>query len=264
MKSTPLRPRAASWTAAQLGAVADEHGLHVGDASGSQEPHGLDQVGRAMPGAERASEERRHGPRGTRPRHVAFGRRVKPRRVGAPLDREHAFRRDPLRKNPRARRDDQVGRTHLAVAPASHRLHDQRAIEQRLRRSVVVHDRRVDFQDVSRADGSRGQHALAAEVVVALDHHIGPYLARDAPDASRGQQPQLRAAGRRADVVPVDGPLGPAAVPSCSQGMDVVAQRREPLGHRLHVDGAAQGARHGLVDGAVEDAKGAAGTSREG
>jgi len=105
----------------------------------------------------------------------------------------------------------------------------------------------VDFEYVLRAHGARGQHALAAEVVIALDHDIRPHADGKGSDRARAQQTKLRTIGWCADRVPVDPRIEMPGL-AARRHVNLVAERRETLGDRLHVQAAAR-VEHVSADG---------------
>ena len=206
-----------------------------------------------MPRAKGAREHRDNRGRIAAPRHGAGRAWMETRRVRAPFDLQHAIGRHAVGQDLRAWRDDQIRLAHLPVAPAPHRLRDERAIERGLGRAGVVDDGRVDLERESRAGGFRRQRAFAAEVVVPLDDHVRPYRSGKPPYRARTQQAKLSAAGRRAHGVPVHGPVGTRPVAPASDRVDVVAERGQSFGDSLDMYGSAQRPRHPLIQCAVED-----------
>ena len=174
-----------------------------------------------MPRAERAGEgHQRAGRRPTLERHVARRARREPSRVGAPLQPHNAIRGHPRRQDVGLRRDEQVGVPALPVAPPPHRLDEQRPVDPPLRGAGIVDHRRVHLEHRQRAHRLRRAHPFAAEVEVALDHHVGPDALRQRADARREGPAQAPRAERRTQVDP--------------RGA-VVRERTLPAGDRRHV-----------------------------
>ncbi len=236
-----------------FGSLADQDRLVLRVALRVKALDGLDELNGAMPRAEGAREHGHDGGRITGPGHGAGRAGMEPLRVRAPFDLQHAIGRHAVGQNLRAWRDDQIRLAHLPVAPAPHRLRDERAIERGLRRAGVVDDGRVDLERESRAGGFRRQSAFTAEVVVPLDDHVRPDRSGKPPYRTRTQQAKLRSAGRWAHRVPVHRTLRPRAVAAPGDGVHLVAQRCEAFGHRLHVHRSAERPRHALVERAVEN-----------
>src|SRR5262245_18599897 len=93
-------------------------------------------------------------------------------RVGAPLDLEYLRSWRVPWQDRGVWCDDEIGVPAEALPPATHRLHDERAIQKRLRRSGVVDHRGVHFQNRAGTDSARRQNPFPAEVVVPLDDDV--------------------------------------------------------------------------------------------
>ena len=129
--------------------------------------------------------------------------------------------------------------------------HEEHAIDQCLSRALVIDNRRIDLEHRRRIDGARREDALAAEVVIALDHDIRPHADGEGSDRARAQQTKLRTIGWCADRVPVDPRIEMPGL-AARRHVNLVAERRETLGDRLHVDRASERSRHDLVGGHIE------------
>ena len=241
-------------------AVADQHGAPGGSAA-LERRHRVDQASDAVPGAERAGEHRDQLAGLTRERHRSDRAGVEAHGVRAPLRLDDLRGRRVRRQDRAIGRDDQIRGAALPFAPAPHRLGDEQAIHGALGRARIVDDRGVHFEDGARADRAGGEQALAAEVVVPLDHDVRAQRRGDGAQASPPQQPQVGRAERRADIVPrrrsckrrrerLPTTIGGAGADG---DVDLVAEGGEPFGDRLDMRRAAEGARHDLIDGGVED-----------
>ena len=149
----PSRPAAASRYARQLRAVADEHGFDVVPAARSEARDGVDEER-----SRRARRERRPANttttspslrvNGTCP--VAPGRKAL---VSAPHSVRRIFDAGTHGWNDlRAGRHDQICLPALPVAPAAHRLDDERAVDEPLQRAWMIDDRRIHLEHGQRAD----------------------------------------------------------------------------------------------------------------
>ena len=96
----------------------------------------------------------------------------------------------------------------------------------------MVDHRRVDLEHRLRADAPRGEDPFAAEVVVALDDHVGAELAREPATAPTPHPAQLRHAERRRHRDPAHAPRGKRTVAGRHEHVDVVPERREAFGDR--------------------------------
>ena len=210
-------------------------------------------MNRPVPRPERTGKDDQRSRRRALERNIAGGVGGEPQGVGAPFDLDDPFGGHPGREDIGLRREKDVGMATLPVAPAPHRLHQQRPVEPALGRAGVVDDRCVDLQHRERAYRARGDDTLAAEVVVPLDHHIGPDSLGQRPHP-RGQQPaQATRAQRRRQVDPVGAVVRKRPVAAGHQHVDVVPQRDQSGRHGGHVHRTADLARHPLIRGGVKD-----------
>ena len=148
--------------------------------------------------------------------------------VRAPLDFEHASSIDPRRQDVHRGRDKQVHVPRDAVPPSAHRFDEQRPIEPVLWRARVIHDRGIHFED-GRTPKPRGrEHALTAEVVVALHDDVGLDAPREIGDCARPHPAQFLPAKWRAHGVPAHGARRPA-VAGLGRHVNLMAARGQPF-----------------------------------
>ena len=163
-----------------------------------QAPHRLDQMNRPMPRPERTGKDDECSGRRALERNIAGSVGREPRGVGAPFDLDDPLGCHPGREDIGLRREKEVGVAALPVAPAPHRL--QQASARSSRRLAEPGWSMTGALTSSTASAPTARAAttpLTAEVVVPLDHHVGPDSLGQRPDP-RGQQPaQATRAQRR-------------------------------------------------------------------
>src|SRR5688572_26082061 len=155
-----------------------------------------------------------------------------------------------------ARRHDDVGSVAQPVAPATHRLDDEYAVDDALRRTRVIDDRRIHLEHRDSADLSRSENALTAEIVVPLDHNVRPEFARVRSHAGRAKKPQAAEAKRRTQREPLRvSPGDGTSLARRYQNAHLVPKLRESFCDGRHVHRAAVCGGHRLVDGRVENSQ---------
>ena len=117
----------------------------------------------------------------------------------------------------------------------------------------MVDHRRVHLEQRQRAHRLRRAHAFAAEVEVALDHHVGPDPFRQRADARRERPAQPPRAERRSQVDPGGAVVRERTVTTGDDDMHVMAQGGQAARHGRHMDRSADAARHLLIGGDVEN-----------
>src|SRR5206468_1387355 len=145
---------------------------------------------RAMPRPERTGKDR-HRVGGAIERYGAGDAWAKAIGVRPPLELQDLSDRRAWRQNRVAWRHDEIGLRTDPLTPSAHRLDDQRAIEQALRRSLVIDHGSIHFQHRQRANPCSGANAFAAEIVVALDDHVRLEALRDRSDGTGVRPPQF-------------------------------------------------------------------------
>ena len=175
------------------------------------------------------------------------------RRVGSPLQPHNPIRRHPRRQDVHLRRDKQIGMPALPVAPPPHRLDEQRPVDPPLRGTWIVDHRRVHLEHRQRTHRLRRAHAFAAEVEIALDHHVRPDLFRQRADARRQSPAQPPRAERWTQVDPGGAVVRERTVTTGDDDMHVMTQGRQATRDGRHMDRSADAARHSLIGGDVEN-----------
>ena len=219
----------------------------------AQAPQRLDQIDRPVPRPERTGEHDQRSGGWALEGDIACGAGGEPRRIGAPFDLHDTLGRHPGRQNVGLRRDEEISVPALPIAPAPHRLHQQRPVEPALGRAGVVDDRCVDLQHRERPGRPRGDDALAAEVVVPLDHHVGPDPLGQRPYPPRQQPAQAPRAQRRRQVDPSGAVVRKRPGAAGHQHVNLVPERGQTGRHRGDVHRAADLAGHALVRGGVQN-----------
>ena len=223
--------------ARQLGTLANQHSRDIGPSLIPQLAHCVHQVLSAMPAPECSGEDRE---RAGRPREAQRSGRSRPEAIGVrtPFDLDDFRSIRVGRQNRGARRHDEIGTRAETFPPSPHRFHEQRPVEQRLARSGVVDDRRIDLQHADRSRRPRRDDPFAAEIVVPLDHRIRPDLACDPRDFPRARPPELPRPQRRSHRNPVHAIGRERAVARAGEDVHVVSERRESRRDRLDMHGA--------------------------
>jgi len=229
----------------QLRTIPDKNRANIVATACPEFPQRRDDMDRAVPVPERAGENG-DGVGRTVEWYRSLDSRTEPICVGSPFELHDLRRWCVGRQDCRTRGHDHIGLCAQVLAPTTHRLEDQRAIEQLLAGPGVINDRGIHLEYCQRPHLGGGPNTFAAEVVVALDDDIRLEVPRQGSDRSGIGPSQLLSSCRRRERDPANVSVVDRTR-RCDENVNFVPEARQSFRNRNDVNGSARGAGDALV-----------------